>query len=344
MASTRTHLLRPLAVVALTVLASAGVACGSSGSGDEASTDTSATSESTSWSFTDSNGTTHELDQIPQRIVAQSTIAGGLWEYGIVAAGVIGPMVTASGAPDSSIGLAPPEAFTSISDGSEEPSAEAIAALDPDIIVVPSWGDNGLWGISDAVAAQLESRYPIVEIRVDNRLMTEPLELVAALAESLGADPATANVPDAKGAFEQASDRLSGAVAANPGLRVAAASGTTTEMYVAYAPAFPDLAYYQELGMEFVEPAEHDTAGGFWETLSWEEADKYPADLLLIDARTGTLDELIGQMPAPAKALPAVEAGQMTSWKATTAIGYGYVAQTIDELTAAVSAARPGIA
>lgn len=339
----RNVLQRGIAVAVVCAFAAALAACGSS-SGDATASDSSTPAGAGGWTFTDSNGTTHELDEVPERIVAQSTIAGGLWEYGIVADGVIGPVTTASGEPDSSIGLAPPDAFTSIAGGSEEPSAEAIAALNPDIIVVPSWGDNGLWGISDAVADQLGGQYPIVEIRVDNRVMTEPLAEVAALAESLGADPATANVPDARASFDTASTGLTDAVAANPGLRVAAASGTPTEMYVAYAPAFPDLAYYLELGMEFVEPVEHSTAGGFWETLSWEEADKYPADLLLIDARTGTLDEVLSLMPAPARALPAVEAGQMVSWKATTAIGYGYAAETIDALREAVATAEPGIA
>ena len=175
----------------------------------------------------------------------------------------------------------------------------------------------------------------MVGIFVGDRPITEPLARLAELAESLGADPDL--VADAQATFDASSDDLRAAIEGNPGVRVVAASGTPQEMYVAYPPGFPELRYYQDLGMDLVVPEEHPTQDGYWETLSWEEADKYPVDLVLADARGGTVDDILEQLPATARALPAIEAGQITAWPTVQAYGYGNVAANLDSLTEAVS-------
>jgi iron complex transport system substrate-binding protein len=88
---------------------------------------------------------------------------------------------------------------------------------------------------------------------------------------------------------------------------------------------------------------ESPTGGGYGETLSWEEADKYPADLVLADVRGATLEQLREAMPPTAAALPAIEADQMIAWPTAFALGYGNVAAVIDEITAAVDAASANI-
>ena len=149
---------------------------------------------------------------------------------------------------------------------------------------------------------------------------------------------------EARTRFEKASEDFRAATTANPDLLVVAASGSTTEMYVAYPPAWPDLSYYQELGLRMVEPENHPTSGGFWETLSWEQAGKYPADLVLADARGGTLEEIRAQMPATALSLPAVESDQVVAWPAVHAYGYGNFADLLDDLAAEVRSADPEVA
>ena len=86
------------------------VACG--GSDDDADGAAASSAEGTGgaaasgeWSFTDDNGNTVTLDVAPDTIVAQSTIAGGLWEYGVEVEGVFGPLRRANGEPDPAIGL-----------------------------------------------------------------------------------------------------------------------------------------------------------------------------------------------------------------------------------------------
>ena len=295
------------------------------------------------WSFTDDRGITHRLDAPPERIAAQSVVAGGLWEYGIVAAGVFGPLRRPDGTPDPAVGLADPDDLISVGEVDSQINLEALAAAQPQIIVTAMWGDDQYWGIDDTQIEQIEALAPVVGIRVDERPITEPLARLAELAESIiGADAEV--ITDARAAFDASSDDLRSAIEGNPGLRVAAASGTPQEMYIAYPPGFPELRYYQDLGMDLVVPEEHPTSGGFWETLSWEEADKYPVDLILADARGGTVEDILEQMPATALALPAIEAGQITEWPTVQAYGYGNVAANLDALTEAVADASPAIA
>jgi iron complex transport system substrate-binding protein len=299
--------------------------------------------ESGAWSFTDDRGHVVTLDAPPDVIVAQSVSAGGLWEYGVEVDGVFGPLRRPDGDPDPAIGLADPDDFASVGEIESEVDLEAVAEIQPDVIVTQLWGDGTLWGIDDELD-ELESLAPIIAIRVGETSMDEPLAELAELAGSIGGADARTKVDEAETAFDAASERLSAALEAKPDLQVVAASGTLSEMYVAYPPGFPDLHYYQSQGMDLAEPEEHPTAGGYWETLSWEQADKYPADLILADVRGATLEQLVEQMPPTAAALPAVESEQVIAWPASFALGYGNVAEVIDLITAAVVSADPAVA
>lgn len=311
-------------------------ASGSASTGD-------VTAPSGEWSFEDDRGTTVTLDAAPVSIAADAATAGGLWEYGIeVDAGVFGEITRADGSTGPAIGLADPDDFESVGDATQI-NLEGLAAQQPDVIVAAMWSEDQFYGIDEEQLDEVEAIAPIIGIRVDSRPVTEPLARIAELAEHLGADPDGA-LADAKATFDASSDTFAAANAAQPDLLVAAVSGTPTEMYVAYPPAWPDLSYFQELGMDLVEPEDHPTSGGFWETLSWEEAGKYPVDLVLADARGGTLEEIRDQIPAVALSLPAIAADQITSWPAVHAYGYGNFARILDDLTEAVERADPDVA
>jgi iron complex transport system substrate-binding protein len=109
------------------------------------------------WSFTDDRDITHTLPEVPDVIAAQSVPAGGLWEYGIEIDGVFGPLRRPDGSPDPAIGLADPADFTSLGEIDSEINLEALAALQPDIIVTSMWDDGTYWGIDDEEADQLVS-------------------------------------------------------------------------------------------------------------------------------------------------------------------------------------------
>ncbi|MGW4794899.1 ABC transporter substrate-binding protein [Nonomuraea sp. NPDC004297] len=81
---------------------------------------------------------------------------------------------------------------------------------------------------------------------------------------------------------------------------------------VAYLPDHPDIAYWGELGLNIVSPERPtEREGGFWEVLSWENADRYQAGVILVDARSQSMKiEETAAKPTWAK-LPAVRAGQL---------------------------------
>ena len=333
-----------LATVLLAMVGGGLVACTGSGSeeGDQDAAAADPTGEQTSWEFTDDRGITHTSDATPDTIAAQSVVAGGLWEYGIVADGVFGPLTRPDGSPDPAIGLADPDDFTSLGEVDSEINLEALAALRPDFIVTAMWGEDTYWGIEDDQADEIEQIAPIIGIRVDDRSIEDPLARLAELAVSLGADP-EGELATARSAFDTASADLEQALADKPGLVVAAVSGTPTEMYVADPQRFPELVYYQALGMDLVEPENPATQDGFWETLSWEQAGKYPADLVLGDARGGTVDQMKELLPASAMSLPAIEADQLVPWPTVQSYGYGNVARNVAALADEVDSASADI-
>ncbi|WP_421120890.1 ABC transporter substrate-binding protein [Aquihabitans daechungensis] len=248
---------------------------------------------------------------------------------------MFGDIVLPDGTPSPGIGLASPEDFESVGDANQI-NLEELAAKQPQVIVGAMWDDEQFYGIDAEQLDAVEQIAPLIGIRVDDRPVTEPLARVAELAERLGADP-DGELSDAEDAFDTASEGFAAANEAQPDLLVAAVSGSATEMYVAYPPKWPDLSYYQELGMNLVEPKDHPTSGGFWETLSWEEAGKYPVDLVMADGRGGSLESIKDQIPAVALSMPALDADQIVVWPAVHAYGYGYFATILDDLTTAVA-------
>jgi iron complex transport system substrate-binding protein len=339
---------RRLAPVAVLVVLGLLAACG--GGDAERSTDTSATageatasgSDERGWTFEDDAGITHHLDEVPDTIVAQASAAGALWEYDVVAKGVFGKLTQSDGSPDPGIGRADPDDFTSIGTSETEINVEALIAMDPDIVVTGMWEEGDYWGIPEGDVERIEKVAPIVGIRVDNRAMDVPLARFAELAESLGADEA--EVASLRKELDTASDDLEASVEGNPGVTFVAASGSPSEMYVAYPPAFADLRYLQGIGLDIVVPKTHETSGGFWETISWEEVGTYPADVVMADARGGTMKEIADFLPPPAKNLPAIEAGQIMAWPASLAFGYGNVADYLNDVRAMLEKADPDIA
>ena len=335
--TTSARKLLPLAATLALVAALA--AC--SGSDDAGPAPTEA-AEAGGWTFTDDRGETISLDEPPEVIAADASSAGGLWEYGIaVEGGVFGDITFADGSPHPAIGLADPDDLDAVGDTTAI-NLEQLASRRPQLIVAAMWSEDDFYGIDADQVDEVAQLAPIVGIRVDGRPVTEPLARIAELAESLDPDAADA-VAQARAAFDESSDGLRTANEANPELLVVAASGSATEMYVAYPPIWPDLSYYQELGTNLVEPEDHPTSGGFWETLSWEEAGTYPADLVMVDARGGSLDDIRELIPATALSLPALAADQLVLWPAVHAYGYGDVAENLDALAAAVADADPTV-
>ncbi|TMR90830.1 ABC transporter substrate-binding protein [Nonomuraea basaltis] len=74
--------------------------------------------------------------------------------------------------------------------------------------------------------------------------------------------------------------------------------------------------------------------------MSWENADKYQADVILVDARTQSMKiEEMARKPTWAK-LPAVKAGQLYPWHAAERYSYLGYAKVTEELKTNLEKAR----
>jgi hypothetical protein len=67
-------------------------------------------------------------------------------------------------------------------------------------------------------------------------------------------------------------------------------------------------------GLKLIDPVIADDRG-YWETLSWENIDKYQPDLILVDNRSKTTIET-AKAQATWTTLRAAAAGQVTDWPA----------------------------
>ena len=241
--------------------------------------------------------------------------AGALWEYGIRPVAVWGPQRQADGSKALAVGEADPDAWESVGDDLGAVNIEAIAAARPDVIVTASWGNDGLWGIDKDQEEEIRAIAPIIGIRVDNTKLTKSLKRFADVAEAFGADLESKPVRGARQRFDDAAAKLQASAAAAPDLKVGGTSGDATHIYVAVPKAWPDLSYYQSLGVNVVVPK---TDSEFWESLSWEQATKYPVDLVLADSRGGDVGKILRDFPAATRLVPAIAQGQIASWEMET--------------------------
>ncbi|MFD2353694.1 ABC transporter substrate-binding protein [Nonomuraea ferruginea] len=130
---------------------------------------------------------------------------------------------------------------------------------------------------------------------------TEVIGTYEKLAASLGAD--MAGVPEAKARMEAATKEL----AALKDLKILMMSGGADQMWVVNPPEYADIRHLMDNGLDIVVPGKVDE-GGFFQTLSWENADTYDADVILYDTRTQALKpEEMMKKPTFAE-LPAVKA------------------------------------
>ena len=325
-----------LATGGAAVLALALAACGS--------TDPAPATEgqsAKSWSFTDDRRESVTTAAVPSRIVAFTGTAAALADYGVQdkIVGVFGETKRADGSPEPQAGDLDVDKVTILGNVWGEFNIEKYAGLRPELLVTHMYDPGALWYVPDESKDKIVKLAPTVTVSVARVPMTQPIERYAALAESLGADMKAPKVADAKARFEAAAESVRKAVAENPGIKVLAASGSPDVLYVSNPEVNTDLMYFTQLGVEVVKP-EKPGDGGYYENLSWENADKYDADLILLDNRSTALQPKdLTSKPAWAK-LPAVEAGQIIGWDPVPRFSYAGAAPILENLATAIKNAK----
>ena len=328
----RTRLAPALAAAALLM-----AACGDDGSsGDEAAA-SAADAPSGEWTYTDGSGDTATVDETPTRIVAHGSSAAALISFGIEPVGIYADTAIEDDLALQDLDL---EGIEIVGEEWGVINVEAVAALEPDLIVSEWWPvEEGYSGMEEGTNYETMSQIaPVVGV-AQGPSIVQMLEDYADLATSLGADLDDPAIAEASERFDAAVAAFEEANAAKPDLSVLAVSPSEEGLYVAVPEHSAELADFLEWGLGLVVPERPDPGFEYWETLSWENADTYQADLIIIDERSypGNLDLAEGQPTWDT--LAAAEAGAVAVWPAYWVRTYDDYAGALEDLTAAVEQA-----
>ncbi|GGR97048.1 ABC transporter substrate-binding protein [Streptomyces nojiriensis] len=313
-------------------------ACGGTDSAKGDGKDNGA-SASAAWTFKDDLGKDVTTKAKPKNIVGFTGTAAALHDYGVPVKGVFGPTTTADGKPDVQAGSLDVTKVEILGNVFDQFNVEKYASLQPDLLVTNTW-DGTYWYVPEASKDKILQLAPAAAVSVGgDTSMPKALERTADLAKSLGADLGAKNVVDSKARFEAAVTKVREATKANPGVKVLAGSGADALFYASTPDTAADLKYFKELGVEFVTPEKLDE-GGFFEALSWENAGKYKADVILLDNRTGTLQPEQLKAKPTWNELPAVKAGQVVSRVTEPIYSYDKCAQILEDLAKSIQNAK----
>ena len=290
------------------------------------------------WSYTGGDGQTVTLDAAPLRIIASQDAAAGLIPLGIRPVGIYADSAVADAKALQGLDLSGIEI---IGQAWGEVDIEKAAALEPDLIVAEFWPLETTWSGGDDVVNALSPLAPITGPEQGASILTL-IEDYEELAQSLGADLSAPVIAADKAAFETALADFKAAVTAKPDLTALAVWAGEDALYVAATEGSSELMDFANWGLKLIDP-EVANDRGYWETLSWEQADKYQPDLILVDNRSAaTMDTALAQ---PTWTLmKAAEAGQVTDWPAFWLRNYAAYASELGKLTAAINAADANLA
>ncbi|QOV38175.1 ABC transporter substrate-binding protein [Streptomyces ferrugineus] len=320
------------------VLAACGDDDAKSGGSDEATT----AAKSGPWTFKDDRGTTVKLDKVPTKIVAFVGVAAALYDYGIEVKGVFGPTKTQDGKADVQAGDMDVSKLTVFGNVWDQFNVEQYAAFTPEVLISTTFDSAGtLWYVPEASKDKIAKLAPSAAISVYDRQLTQPLQRMWELAESLGADMKADKAAQSKKEFEAAAERLRKAAKSRPEIKVMAGSASQDIFYVSGTNLSIDLEYFKALGVNFVEPPESakKEGGGWFESLSWENVDKYPADIIMMDDRSSTIQPA-DITEATWKKLPAVKAGQVIARSPEPILSYDKCTPLLTSLAEAIEKAK----
>lgn len=276
------------------------------------------------WTYTDVLGTTVTLPERPVRIAANIVTAAALWDLGIKAVAVFD--WTASAYPDGdhiAWGNIDVDQVANIGDADGNILPEDLILAEPDIVLTQTFDPTDpsqTNGVIPDLAPQIGQIAPVLVV-TDMASTGIQLERLVDLAASLGANLDAPEVVAARTAYDEKVTEFQTVASEQSALTTLFADFDPDAMYVAGPGGVAELVYLRDLGLTFAN-ADSSEANEYWETLSLEEALKYPSDVLFNDVYSTilTLEEL-RQQPTLA-VMPAVVAGQVGLWKRDFPVSY----------------------
>jgi iron complex transport system substrate-binding protein len=139
--------------------------------------------------------------------------------------------------------------------------------------------------------------------------------------------------------FQAARARFEAAITAKPGLNVLAVSPAEEGLYVAVPEHAAELSDFVDWGLDIVVPEKPDTGFEYWETLSWENAGRYQADLVIVDERSYPSNLDNAKTRPTWSFLEAVKHDAVAVWPAFWLRNYADYTVALGSLTDAIEAA-----
>lgn len=294
--------------------------------------------------FTDDRDKKVHLDSAPTTIVAYSGSAAALWEYGIKPAAIFGPQRRSDGSKDPQVGRVDLNGIVDLGNAFNEFDVPRYIKVAPQLLVSMVVNAEGLWYVPEDSADEIAQHAPSVGIKMVQKNAAKVIERYEQLAKALGADVEAESVRSAKAEYEKATQRLRKAAEAKKGLRVLAVSGSSDSPYIGNPLAHASLRFLYEAGVPITNVGDQPETATWAPELTWEQVNRYPADLILHDVRTQalTLDQL--QQIDVFRELPAVKAGALAPWRTEDPYSYHSYARIANEIADAVEQAKPGLA
>jgi iron complex transport system substrate-binding protein len=313
-------------------------ACG--GKEDDTSSPATTAAAAGPWTFTDDLPKELKADQAPSKIVAFTGTAAALVDLGLQdkIVGVFGETKKADGTAEAQAGALDINKVQIVGNAWGEFSVEKYAALTPDLLITHMFDPGAYWYVPDESKDKILAVAPSALVGVGRVPLNKPIERYAELAKSLGADLNAPKVTEAKARFEKAAADLTAAAKASGGVKVLFGSGAADVFYVSSAAVSSDLMYFKELGVDLIMP--EVKGADYYESLSWENADKYQADIIFLDARTGILQPKDLAAKPTWNALPAVKANQVFPWQAVPIYSWNGAAPLLEAITAAITKSK----
>jgi iron complex transport system substrate-binding protein len=296
----------------------------------------SAEPDAVGWRFVDDRKKTVTLPRRPTHVVAYSTAAAALFDWGVTPVGVFGDDPVA----EPALARYPWSESELIGSVYGEIDVAKLRSVKADLIVsrwYPTPGDSLVFGFKDLEQQKtIDSQIPIVGIN-GSVIATEQIERFADLARALGVNTESGAIAHARSEFAKAKAWLSAVARRTRNLRILAVSADQTTMYVAKVADAGDLRLYAQLGVPLVTA---NTSEPYWDRVRWEHAAKYPADGILYDARSLTLPLSSAKVIPTFAALPAVRANQIGSWQLDTPPSYQAYASSMNDMATTIGGWR----
>lgn len=312
-------------------------ACGDDSSSGAGATADAGAAPAGAWTYTDGSGETATLDETPTRIVAHASAAAALMSFGIEPVGIYADTPVADDLALQDLDLSGIEIV-----GEEWGviNIEAVAGLEPDLIVSEWWPvEEAYSGMEEGTNHETLSEIaPVVGVAQGSSIV-QMIEDYAELATALGADLDDPELAATRERFDAAVAGFEEATAAKPDLSVLAVSPSDEGLYVAVPEHAAELSDFVDWGLGLIVPETPDPGFEYWETLSWENADRYQADLIIVDQRGYPANLELAQDQPTWTSLTAAEAGAVAVWPAYWVRTYDAYAGALEELTAAIAAA-----